>query len=330
MNAVIDEAAKNVTEFRVPGPGERLRSARLARQIDLSKLAAQLHLSDAMVQAIERDDFVALPGRVFVRGYIRNYARLVGVPVESVLKQFDEQVPDTGEERSLHRIGASMGREVRSSHGAVRLTTWLVVLAVVGLFVVWWQGYLSPQTAAEPVAADPPPEAEIAPEVDLPSGDGALQLPPVTAAVAGPAVTGPALPVKAPAVAEPVSDQGVSAPAVAVPAVAAVAERTADAPVAEAPATAGAGEAPPVDDAPAVVLEFDGPCWVDVRDAKRKFKLFGEMPKGTRKVLGGEAPYDIVLGNAAMVRVSVGGVAYDVAQHARGNVARFRLDPRTD
>ena len=99
-----------------------------------------------------------------------------------------------------------------------------------------------------------------------------------------------------------------------------------------APAPAGDPDASVAESAAAkeVVITFEAACWVDVRDSERKFKLFGEMPKGTRKVLGGEPPYDIVLGNAAMVRVSVAGEAYDIGQHARGNVARFRLDPRQD
>ena len=85
MNAVVEEPSKNVTELRAPGPGERLRSARVSAGLELSKVAAQLHLNDAMVHALERDDYRAMPGRVFIRGYLRNYARLVGVPAESVL-----------------------------------------------------------------------------------------------------------------------------------------------------------------------------------------------------------------------------------------------------
>ena len=41
-----------------------------------------------------------------------------------------------------------------------------------------------------------------------------------------------------------------------------------------------------------VVLTFNAACWVDVRDSERKFKLFGEMPKGERKCpWAGQPPY---------------------------------------
>ena len=71
----------------------------------------------------------------------------------------------------------------------------------------------------------------------------------------------------------------------------------------------------------------DGACWVDVRDSERRFKLFGEMPKGARKVLGGQPPYKMVNGNAKAVTISVNGRPFDLAPYAKGNVARFTLDP---
>ena len=66
---------------------------------------------------------------------------------------------------------------------------------------------------------------------------------------------------------------------------------------------------------------------MDIRDSTRKFKVFGEMSKGDRHVLGGEPPYSVILGNSPMVRVTVNGKPYDVEAHARGSVARFTLDP---
>ena len=87
------------------------------------------------------------------------------------------------------------------------------------------------------------------------------------------------------------------------------------------------GGAPVVDGTQQIVLTFTGPCWVDVRDSERKFKLFGEMPKGTRKVLGGKPPYKMVIGNAKMVDITVNGRPFDLIRFAKGNVARFTLDP---
>ena len=75
-------------------------------------------------------------------------------------------------------------------------------------------------------------------------------------------------------------------------------------------------------------MAFSGPCWVDIRDSTRKFKLFGEMGKGDRHVLEGTPPYSVILGNAAAVEITVAGEPLDIGTIARGNVARFTLDPK--
>jgi cytoskeleton protein RodZ len=101
-------------------------------------------------------------------------------------------------------------------------------------------------------------------------------------------------------------------------------------------AASAEGETPPGEEAPAttsppaaheVVLAFSGPCWVDIRDSDDDFKLFGEMNKGDRHLLGGKAPYSVILGNTAAASISVDGEPFDLAPYARGNVARFTLDP---
>jgi len=76
-----------------------------------------------------------------------------------------------------------------------------------------------------------------------------------------------------------------------------------------------------------IVMSFAGPCWVDVRGSGHKYKLFGEMNKGDRRVLGGTPPYSIILGNAAAVTITVDGKALDLSAKSKGNVARFTLDP---
>jgi cytoskeleton protein RodZ len=88
-------------------------------------------------------------------------------------------------------------------------------------------------------------------------------------------------------------------------------------------ADAGAEAAGP----PEVVLELLGSCWVDIRDANGKNKIIGELTKGARRTLQGEPPFSVVLGNSRAVRILIDGVPYDIGQHARGNVARFKLDP---
>ncbi len=97
-------------------------------------------------------------------------------------------------------------------------------------------------------------------------------------------------------------------------------------PAAAAPADGDTADATTTTTA-SVVLEFTGPCWVDVRDSTRTFKLFGEQGDGDRFVLEGTPPYDIVLGNTSAVRIKVNDKPFDLESRSKGNVARFKLDP---
>ena len=67
------------------GPGAALQAAREARQLSVPQVADQLKLSSAAVTALEANDWDRLPAQVFVRGYIRAYARLMGLDDEELL-----------------------------------------------------------------------------------------------------------------------------------------------------------------------------------------------------------------------------------------------------
>ena len=350
MSAVISEQnVSNITELLTPGPGERLRAARLAGGFDLAKIASELHLTGAVVAALEADDYAEIGARVFVRGYLRNYARIVGMPVESILRQFDERWPDEGAHRAVVRQSPRLPADGGPGRGLAGAVTWLLLIGSLVLFLMWWRGYLgeaapqyetaqgegaTAQAVSEDVAGRLLPEPPFAGS----SADGTLALPLPPGDPAGIMASDSATPGRGEylAPAEPVSAE-VAAPAPARNAVSletlppmgqAVAAQPAAPALAAAPAAdSGDGGAPVVAGGRQIVMTFNAPSWVDVRDNERKFKLFGEMPKGTRRVLGGEPPYKLVIGNAQAVSITVNGQPFDISRYAKGNVARFTLDP---
>jgi len=295
-------------------PGKRLRIARQAKGMSQAQVAVHLHLSVAMIQALEDDQYDQLPGPVFVRGYIRNYARLLGLDDEDIVSFYDVGSPS--ELASLPAVRAGVRAEIRSSHAAVRLVTWVIVLGLIALLGLWWQGRLgwedmlaersTPETAAPAAAGDalPPPE----PLDTLAAPDT------VTPTPANPPLQGTAGPAEGAGRGRAPTGAPTEAPPGASPA-----------PAVTAPVPAeSAAEGVPKDQ---VAMEFMGACWVDVRDSSRKFKLFGEMRKGEKRVLEGTPPYSIILGNSPMVRITVGGKPFNTEEYTRGGVARFSLDP---
>lgn len=324
MTAVANKDNSETADINPPRPGQRLHAARVAADLDLAKLAAQMHLRQETLHAVEADDYDRLPTRVFVRGYYRNYARLVGLPENEILAELDEAWPDESEDLSIRPVGSQIKPEVRSSHSLVRLVTWLIVLGSMVLFVVWWVGYLQwqdqslptlglgqqeetagqerllslpmPEPAPEPVMVDvdQPPAVASEPEVNAPAAADDSQA--VESATADVSLDQPA--------ASPVE----SAP-----------ELVEDVAVEPAPEQTQAATAP------RVTVSFREASWTDIRDSSRSFRLFGLIPAGATRELGGEPPYSVLLGNSAGVDISIDGKPYDQSIHAKSNVARFTL-----
>ena len=79
------EAPKTGSLSASASAGATLKAAREAAGLSLDAVAQQLKLAPRQVQALEDDDYQHLPGRTFVRGFARNYARFVHLDADAVL-----------------------------------------------------------------------------------------------------------------------------------------------------------------------------------------------------------------------------------------------------
>lgn len=68
--------------------GKYLRSAREGRAMSLEEVSRATRIPVLNLERIENDHFDDLPGEVFVRGFLKSYARAVSVPVEDVLARY--------------------------------------------------------------------------------------------------------------------------------------------------------------------------------------------------------------------------------------------------
>jgi cytoskeleton protein RodZ len=366
-----EAAAEGFVLGRGDSPGPALGSARRARKLAIVRIASELRLSPETIEALERDDYDRLPSPVFVAGYIRSYARLLGLDPAPLIARFHALHPGAEPPpRSVPRMARSgqTTRPRRNASAAIGFVA--VVVAAVGIGGYLW---LRAGGSDIPEGAEPARDEAPAPLATL---EGSAEQPAADAPVTGSADDGDSFSSGGAgldeAVQPSVSTETTRSGELPLPAAPGAESQTLDLAIGsrepswppEAPAEAGGADLPDTNEeastdaqdwpraeadrgpAPAdaesaepaadvepaagpseVVLAFTGPCWVDIRDATGEVLLFGEKGDGDRHVLDGPAPYSLVIGNAAALRMTVGGEPFDVNAIAVGNVARFDLDP---
>ena len=75
-------------------PGQRLRSGREAAGLTQAEIANRMHLSVSNIRALEADDYDRLPKAAFVRGYIKNYAKLVNLPGDELANLYQQMADE--------------------------------------------------------------------------------------------------------------------------------------------------------------------------------------------------------------------------------------------
>ena len=140
----MDEEAKSDPVLEAPSsPGDALRQARQRIGLSVEDVAAELNLSASQIHALEDNRFEDLPGKTYVQGYLKSYARLLNSNEEDVLKNFQQ------EDAIISGIRPVM-RETRSSDRHMKLLSVGVILVLGGLSFMWWQG--REQSAVVPLA----------------------------------------------------------------------------------------------------------------------------------------------------------------------------------
>lgn len=127
-------------EAAITSPGALLRDRRLALRLNEWDIAREMRLQTQYILDLEADNFDAFSSLAFVRGYLRGYAKLVGIAEMDVMQLFNQlSLPD--------KVVAGVPRYITHdrSHGD-RYWRWMglgVIAFIVISLVLWWQNYNS-------------------------------------------------------------------------------------------------------------------------------------------------------------------------------------------
>ena len=304
-NATPEAAPPADSAVPVLSPGAMIRAARERARISVEDLASQIKLARPTLEALERDDFNQLLEPVYVHGYYRKCAKVLGLPEKELIDAYRSRaMPKQPAAPSKLRLasGTELGSDNRLP---VPMAIAAALLASFFCVFVWNMLKTSqepPSPIAVPVAPPMSPLPEPGAELALPPADGVVPLAsdvPATDPAASPA------PAPVAATTTPAPD----AAAVASPVPAPVAPTVAS--------TAPDGLA---------TLSFSNTSWVRVDDSSGRTLLNGLLHAGDRQVLSGKLPFTVFLGNAPAVSVEFQGKAVDFAGLVTDNLtARFTL-----
>jgi cytoskeleton protein RodZ len=289
------------------GIGAELRRAREAQGLTVADVAQQLKFAPRQIESLENERFDRLPGPTIARGMVRNYARVLNLDPEPLVQRM---LPKVEPATDPAQLASRLKQPVPFSDNARRSTLVyagfsVAVLVLVGVVAyTWQQERAAPQfvTPAQP-QREPEPQPAAAPPPE-----------PAPQAVAeAPKKVEP----KKIAEPKPVEKKPVEKKA-AEPAVAAVEPEKPEQP--EQPLQVATGNLHRIE------FTCQEESWIEVKDGTGRSLVSSLNPAGCSRLVRGRGPFEIVIGNASGVTLTVDGKPVDLAPHTRGEVARVSFE----
>ncbi len=341
MTETVDEHGAETSAGQQPGlPGRDLRRAREAAGLGLGDVARQLHLTEDTIQCLEADEYDRLAGATYVGGYLRAYARTLGLDEDAILSgylQSTQVAPELMPEGTIQP-----GR--RAGFGAGVLIFAAVVVLGVPAGWWWYQSGAAPGTSEDPVpapaessamnpepASKPVSSAEILVVSKPDAADSAMQTEPV--AVSQPqadatsepqtADAGPRLTEESPDVAEGSAADAPLSPTLTDATESALSPTPA---IATNPTSTASGVSA------ALEMVYHNDSWTEVRDARGTALVYRMVTAGSLLELSGVPPFTVVLGYAPGVSITYNGRPFDLTGFTRNDIARATVGaaPQTE
>jgi cytoskeleton protein RodZ len=329
------------------GPGERLQAARIKKGLSLEDVASRMHLSSSILEAIEENNFDVITAPIFVKGYLRAYARIVSLNEDEMIQQY---VDFYSEEDPPINSTSNMVPELSATDARIKWTTYFVILVLGVLLAAWW--WNKQQDQEPPVSLDvqssrteQQASAESVVDSDIQAGSETAISADANASTAGPEATDAAestvvdsdaesvatvdaaeAPVVAEAVkTEPAVEPAAAAGVVALPLQTDTSSTTAE-PEPQAPGTRGqpARIAPSGSDKLKIIIHAD--TWADVKDATNYQLVYDLLRADSLVELSGKAPFVVFLGNGHGVEILFNGEEIGFSARIRDdNTARIKI-----
>ena len=323
-------------------PGTVLKLKRESLGWSQQEIADRLRLRVSVIENIESNDFKADQVATFTRGYLRSYAKVVGLNEEDVLGLLTGSGNAEHKEQTMQSFSRKTNREKHNNR--VMMVTWGIMITLAGISSVWWwqnqeQDTLSPaeisaqapvedsiesdlqQVAAVSTTEQLELEATLAPDARENTTDTQLssELSPVATEATVQEAVAPKVTLEASTVATATASAGASDDKSELVAQTALSSES------ESKAVESDKQTTDTTLAHQLTMEFKADCWIQVKDASGKTLSTGVKKAGRSITLDGQAPYNIILGAPEGVTMTYANEPVDLSGYSAGKVARFKL-----
>ncbi|MBO1894665.1 DUF4115 domain-containing protein [Shewanella sp. BF02_Schw] len=298
--------------------GAILKAAREAKGLSIETVATQLHLRPKIINDLENDIFVNIASTTYVRGYIKNYARVVSADINQIQQCLSHQLPEIVAP-AMQSFSRKTTHQARNSR--LNLVTYLIVAVLIAMLVLWW---VQKSSLLTNVDLSQPTVEEIAAESNMPEPQQIIRSGSVQSTANDLGNEG--------------NDSATdSANKAAIEAedkliqTAQDAASTAQQLAASSSVTTASTESSSTTDTSltsgesVLTIELTGDCWVNVTDANGKVMVDGVKNSAQRIEVRGIKPFKVILGAPQVASISLDGNNVSLAEFANGRVARLTL-----
>lgn len=305
-NKLTDEVPKNPKK----GSGSMLSAARKQQNRSVEEIADELNLSVTQIRTIELDQSEGLPEPTYVRGYIRSYAKLLGLDPNRVLDNYLNPNWQKGSrlDEMPRRIGSANDSDRGGFFSPAKVVSLLLLISIVGF--MWLTGKLDGLFGND----EPTPIPAQSTQAPLSSVSSSQTSPDQAASQQGSLNDLSASNEST----DPIQSTD---PNQLTELQAAAGNQATNEPGTELVSQAGNATSTVHE----LILNFSDTSWVDIRDGDGKRLAYKSYAEGETLVVSSETKMSVFIGNAKAVTAQYNGQDYDLLPYREGVFARFTI-----
>ncbi|EGQ7839365.1 TPA: cytoskeleton protein RodZ [Vibrio parahaemolyticus] len=298
--------------------GTLLKNKRESLGMTQKQVADRLRLRVSVIEDIENNRFESQQVATFTRGYLRSYAKFVGLDEKVVLVALEQTADVKPKEQEIEMQSFSRKTKHEKHNSRIMLLTWAIAIVIIGISAAWWwqnqQENSLAQVVAEANVETSQPSADEIADIDLMTEEELIASTPAELAASN----------------NTASESSINAAQTDEVVLAETEESTTEAtqePVAVIEAAEEVQEASPVvpEGMTLLTMKFKADCWIQVKDTNGKTLVSGTQKPGQDVELTGKAPFKVILGAPEGVTMTFASEPVDLSGYTSGKVARFTL-----